>query len=62
MTKAAESGIPVIKVNADIQKTVLSEYQVRSVPTVVKVDSLGTMLDKFVGVRTLQEVINFYNA
>jgi len=37
------------------------QYGVRSIPTVVKVDANGNMVDKFVGVKTQQEVINFYN-
>ncbi len=61
MEKVAGTGIPVRKVDADQNKQVLSEYQVRSVPAVIKVDLSGKMLDKFVGVRSMQEVVDFYN-
>jgi len=61
MEKVAGTGIPVRKVDADQNKQVLSEYQIRSVPAVIKIDSSGKMLDKFVGVRSMQEVVDFYN-
>lgn len=61
MEKVAATGIPVRKVDADQDKQVLSDYQIRSVPAVIKVDSSGKMLDKFVGVKSMQEVVNFYN-
>ena len=61
MSKIASSGIPVEKVDADSNSDVLTKYGVRSIPTVIKVDNNGNMLDKFVGVKSEQEVINFYN-
>lgn len=61
MEKVAATGIPVRKVDADQNKEVLSDYQIRSVPAVIKIDSSGKMLDKFVGVRSMQEVVDFYN-
>lgn len=61
MEKVAGTGIPVRKVDADQNKEVLSKYQIRSVPAVIKTDSSGKMLDKFVGVRSMQEVVDFYN-
>lgn len=61
MEKVAGTGIPVRKVDADQNKEVLSKYQIRSVPAVIKIDSSGKMLDKFVGVRSMQEVVDFYN-
>ena len=61
MEKVAGTGIPVRKVDADQDQQVLADYQVRSVPAVVKVDSTGKMVDKFIGVRSMQEVVDFYN-
>lgn len=61
MEKVAGTGIPVRKVDADQNKEVLSDYQIRSVPAVIKIDSSGKMLDKFIGVRSMQEVVDFYN-
>ncbi len=61
MEKVAGTGIPVRKVDADKDQQVLADYQVRSVPAVIKVDSTGKMVDKFIGVRSMQEVVDFYN-
>lgn len=61
MDKVANSGIPVQKLDADKDQSSVIQYGVRSIPTVVKVDANGNMIDKFVGVKTQQEVINFYN-
>ena len=61
MVKVADSGIPVQKLDADKDQSSVMQYGVRSIPTVVKVDAGGNMIDKFVGVKTQQEVINFYN-
>ena len=61
MSKVAELGIPVQKLDADKDQSSVMQYGVRSIPTVVKVDAGGNMIDKFVGVKTQQEVINFYN-
>lgn len=61
MGKVSLSGIPVEKVDADSNSDVLTKYGVRNIPTVIKVDNNGNMLDKFVGVKSEQEVINFYN-
>jgi len=61
MEKVAGTGIPVQKVDADHNKPVLADYQIRSIPAVIKVDSSGKMLDKFIGVRSMQEVVDFFN-
>ena len=61
MERVAATGIPVRKVDADQDQQALADYQVRSVPAVIKVDTAGKMLDKFIGVKSMQEVIDFYN-
>lgn len=61
MEKVAATGIPVTKVDADQDQQALVDFQVRSVPAVIKVDGSGKMLDKFIGVKSMQEVLNFYN-
>lgn len=61
MEKVAGTGIPVTKVDADKDQQALVDFQVRSVPAVIKVDESGKMLDKFIGVKSMQEVLNFYN-
>jgi len=61
MDKVSSSGIPVQKLDADKDQNALMQYGVRSIPTVVKVDANGNMVDKFTGVKQFQEIINFYN-
>ena len=61
MEKVAATGIPVQKADADQDRQVLTDYQIGSVPAVIKVDSSGKMLDKFIGVKSMQEVVAFYN-
>jgi len=61
MAKVAESGVPVQKFDADDDKEVVMKYGVRNIPTVLKVDASGNMVGKFIGVKTAQQVIDFYN-
>jgi|TARA_B110000091_G_C13800245_1_gene469879 thioredoxin 1 len=61
MSKVAESGVPVQKMDADEDKEAVIKYGVRNIPTVLKVDAEGNMISKFVGVKTAQQVIDFYN-
>jgi thioredoxin-like negative regulator of GroEL len=61
MSKVAESGVPVQKMDADTDSSAVMKYGVRNVPTVLKVDAGGNMIDKFVGVKSIQQVIDFYN-
>lgn len=61
MEKVAATGIPVVKVNVDEDQELSVEYNIGNVPTVVKVDSMGEVSDKFVGIKSEQDVINFYN-
>ena len=62
MDKVAASGVTVTKLDADRDQQALADYQVRSIPAVIKVDGSGRMIDKFTGVKSMQEVLNFYNA
>jgi thioredoxin-like negative regulator of GroEL len=39
----------------------IQDYGIKSIPTTVKVDASGKMLDKFVGVKKEAEVLDFYN-
>ena len=61
MSKVAESGVPVQKMDADKDQEIVMKYGVRNIPTVLKVDAEGNMIDKFIGVKTAQQVIDFYN-
>lgn len=61
MDQVAQSGIPVQKVNIDVENELTAKYGIRSVPTVIKVDGNGNKLDMFVGVRDVNTVKQFYN-
>ena len=59
--------VPVEKLDADVYQELrkegkMEDFGIRSIPTTVKVDASGKMLDKFVGVKSEQEVLDFYNA
>jgi len=51
----------VQKVNVDEDSTLAAKYNIRNVPTVVKVDSNGNEIDKFVGVKTVEQIGRFIN-
>tara|TARA_Y100000389_G_C17334986_1_gene450147 strand:+ start:713 stop:961 length:249 start_codon:yes stop_codon:yes gene_type:complete len=53
--------IPVQKMDADDNQEELASYNIRSIPTVIKVNGSGGEISRFSGVKTEQEVINFYN-
>jgi thioredoxin-like negative regulator of GroEL len=55
------SIIPVQKMDADDDKVALAQYNVRSIPTIIKIDESGAEISRLSGVKTQQEVINFYN-
>jgi thioredoxin-like negative regulator of GroEL len=61
MAKAVEAGIPVEKMDADKDNDIVTKYGVRSIPTVIKVDSNGNEVDRFVGVKNLEEIKAFYH-
>ena len=61
MNKVAASGIPVVKMDADEDQQSIAKYRVRSVPTVIKVDSNNNEISRLVGVKLESEVIEFYN-
>ena len=61
MDQIAQSGIPVQKLDADKDQDAVMKYGVRSVPTVIKVDASEVILGKFVGVKSLEEIKEFYN-
>ena len=61
MEKVAQKGILVEKLDVEIHQDLIIKYGVRSVPTVIKVNIAGEELGRFTGIRSLQEVINFYN-
>jgi thioredoxin-like negative regulator of GroEL len=60
MNQAASQGVQIQKVNIDHEPAVATRFNVRSVPTVILVEN-GKEKARFVGVRSLKQVIDFYN-
>ena len=57
-----QSGISVQKVNIDNDTELAAKYGVRSVPTLIKINDLGQEIgSRIVGVRSKEDVINWYN-
>lgn len=51
--------VPVIKVDVDAQKQYATDFGIRNIPTVVLVEN-GKEVRRFTGVKSLNEIINFY--
>ena len=60
MDRVASSVILLTKINIDYDATAPAKYSIKSVPTVVLTEN-GQEVKRFVGVKSHQEVINFYN-
>ncbi len=61
MDEVSEENIPVQKVDVDAENELSQKYQIRNVPTVILVNKEGTEVAKFIGVKSKQQVIDFYN-
>ena len=51
--------VPVIKVDVDAQKQYATDFGIRNIPTVVLVEN-GKEVRRFTGVKSLNDIINFY--
>lgn len=51
--------VPVIKIDVDTQKQYTTDFEVRSVPTIILVEN-GKEVRRFTGVKSLNEILNFY--
>jgi len=60
MDLISQSGIPVKKVNIDYTPDVVQKFGVRSVPTVILVEN-DKEINRFVGAKSKQQVVEFYN-
>jgi thioredoxin 1 len=60
MDSLQRQGIPINKLNTDYTPDVVTKYNVRSVPTVILVEN-GAEVRRFVGVKSVNEILNFYN-
>ena len=61
MEKISQMGIPVQKLDGEIHQSQVIKYGVRSVPIVIKININGEELSRFTGIKSLQEVIDFYH-
>lgn len=61
MDRIALSGIPVQKIDVDLQKNLVSQYQVGGVPTVILVQN-GQILNRFTGAKSEQEIRQIYGS
>ncbi len=60
MDQVANGGISVKKVNIDYEPNASTTYGIKSVPTVILVED-GQEKARFVGARSLNDVLKFYN-
>ena len=58
--QAIANGVNVKKVNVDYEPEASTVYGIKSVPTVILVEN-GQEKARFVGARSLNDVIKFYN-
>ena len=49
------------KVDVDTNTELPIKYGIRNVPTLVLIDENGTELKRLVGVKSKEEILNFYN-
>lgn len=60
MDRVASQGIQVNKINIDYEANAVTKYGVRSVPTTILVEN-GQEVRRFVGAKSENQVIDFYN-
>ena len=60
MSRIAQSGIPVEKIDVDKAPQVAAAYTVKSIPTTVLTDEQGKEISRFVGVKSEQEIREIY--
>jgi thioredoxin 1 len=60
MDRVASQGINVKKINIDYAADAITKYGVRSVPTTILVEN-GQEVRRFVGAKSENQVIDFYN-
>jgi len=53
-------GIPLEKIDVDADQEMTMKYHVKSIPTVVLIEN-GQELKRFVGIKSENEILNFWN-
>ena len=54
-------GLPFQKIDIDNDQSLSNQYDVRSVPTLIKVDANNNEINRLVGSRPADEIKNWYN-
>ena len=60
--KLAGQGLPVQKIDVDNNQELSTQYSVRSVPTLIKMDSTGNELGRLVGNQTAPSIMTCCNS
>ena len=60
MDELAKQGMPIKKLNVDYTPDATKIYKIKSIPTVIPVEN-EQEVTRFVGAKSKQDVINFYN-
>ena len=61
MDKIAMSGIPVQKIDVDMQKDLAKQFNVSGIPTVILVQN-GQVLNRLTGAKSDQEIKQIYGS
>ena len=60
MEQAAQE-LPVQKVLVDDEPDLATQYGIRNIPTIIKVDDNGVEQKRIMGLQTLDQIKEFYN-
>lgn len=55
------SGLSYTKVDVDTDTELPTKYGIRSVPTLLKIDSQGNEISRITGIRSESEIKSWYN-
>lgn len=61
MDQVAQTGIPVQKIDVDQNQSLVSQYGIRNVPTLILADNSGKEYSRQIGLQPKQSVIDLYN-
>jgi thioredoxin 1 len=53
-------GLNILEIDIDENPEIAEKYNIRSVPTVILLED-GKEIDRFMGLRSKEEILNFYN-
>ena len=53
--------IPIQKVNVDKEQDLSTQYGIRNIPTIIKVDNQGVEIKRVLGMQNKNQIIDLYN-